>query len=67
MSNLDVCYYRQLTNIRGIVEECALVNRGATQLITKVLPRCEYFIGTTYGASKESYGAINDFFGGKGQ
>ena len=66
-SDLEACYDRQLPNIGGIVEESIGVNREAIKLITKVLPRCKHFIGTTYGVGKESYGEMNELLGGTGQ
>ena len=67
MSDLEACYDRQLLNIGGVVEESVGANREAIKLITKVLPRCNYFIGTTYGVSKDSYGGMNASLGGTGQ
>jgi hypothetical protein len=67
MSDLEVCHDRKLPNVEGIVEESIGVNRDAIKLITKALPRCKHFIGTTHGSSKESYGRMNVLLGGTGQ
>ena len=67
MSNLEACCDRQLPNVGGIVEESVEANREAIKLITKVLPRCKYFVGTNCGISEDSHGGMNTLLGGIGQ
>ena len=67
MSDLEAHCDRKLTNIGEIVEESVGENRESIKLITKSLPSCKHFIGTTHGASKESYGGTNESLGGTGQ
>jgi len=55
MCDLEACYDRQLPNNGGIFESSTGVNIEEIKLITKVLLRCEHFIGTAHGVSKESY------------
>ena len=50
-----------------MVGEYIGVNREAIKLISKVLPRFKYFIGTIHGVSKESYVGMNDLLGVTGQ
>ena len=67
MSDLEACCNMKVPNIGGIVEESIGVNIKVIKLITKVLPWCENFIGTTHGVNKESYGGENELLGGIGK
>ena len=67
MSDLEVCYDRQLPNIGGTIQVSVVTNRKEMTLITKVLPRCKHHVKKTYGTSKESYGGTNTLLGGTGK
>ena len=65
--DLEAYYVRQLPNIRGIMEEVVGIDRKVIKLITKVLPRIEYFVCTKFGISEQRYGLENDQYMGTGQ
>ena len=56
MSDLEACYDRQLPNIRGIVAESVGVNRNMMNILSKVLPKCDHYVGAAHGISTLCYG-----------
>ena len=60
MIDLTACYDRQLAEIGSIVEESIEIERKPIQLIAKVLPIMEHYICTSFSASKEFYGGVNN-------
>ena len=66
MFNLESCYYRQLPKIVDIFEESIGVNKEAIKLVTKIIPKCKYCIGTMHGASAD-YGGPAENLGGIGK
>ena len=64
ITDLEACYDRQLPNIRGIVEEVVRIYKKVIKLITKVLPRIEYFVCTKFGISEQSYESENNQYVG---
>jgi hypothetical protein len=65
--DLEACYDRQLPNIIGIIEEAVRIDRKAIKLITKVLPRMEYFMYMKFGISEQSYGSEDNQYISTGQ
>ena len=55
MTDLQVCYDRQLVEIGLIIQESVEVQRLLIKLIAKILPIIEHHICTSFGASKEYY------------
>ena len=51
ITNLKICYYRQLANLESIVEEVVGVKRKIVQLITKVILIFEHHICTSFRIS----------------
>ena len=66
-TDLESCYYRQLSNVCGVAEEVIGVDRTAITLFKKAIPRFENCKCTNFGISEESYGGRNDPLGGLGQ
>ena len=66
-SDLEACCDIKLPNIGVIVIKSIGLNREVIKLITKILPRCDHFIGTTFGASKNIYDVWNESLGGTWQ
>ena len=64
ISDLEVCYDRQLPNIGYLVEELVRVEREPAILFAKILPVMEYHICTSYRISKDSYGSRTYKLGG---
>ena len=67
ISDLEVCYDRQLPNIGYLVEESVRVERESAMLFAKILPVMEHHICTSYGISKDSYSSRTYKLGGTGQ
>ena len=51
LTDLQLCYDRQLANIGGIVKESVGKNRKAMKLFIKTMPNFNYNICTGYGIS----------------
>ena len=51
VSDLELCYDRKLSKIGRLVEESVGVNRSMMLMLSKVLPKCNYYIGTSHRIS----------------
>ena len=60
MTDLKLCYNRQLTQIGSIIEEFIRIERKPIKLIAKLLLMMKYHISTVYKESKNYYGSYND-------
>ena len=63
LTDLTLCYDRQLANIGSIVEESMGSNRKEMILYTKIMPNFENNVNTGYGISQEYYGGRNSLAG----
>ena len=54
---MELYYNHQLLNIGGIIKELVGVNRKVIKLIMKVIPIMNYYMCTSFGISKASYGS----------
>ena len=52
LTDLKLCYDRQLPNISSIVEESVRRNRNKMILYTKIMPKFEHYVSTGYGVSQ---------------
>ena len=58
LTDLQLCYNRQLANVGSIVEESVGRNRKIMMLITKIMPIFKHYICTGFGISDDSYGGV---------
>ena len=43
------------------------MNRNMMSILSKMLPKCNHYVGTAHGISTLCYGGENDYLGGTGQ
>jgi len=66
LTDLQVCYDRQLAEVGGIIEESVGRDRKALKLITKVILNWNYYISTSFGISDTYYGGEDNHLAGTG-
>ena len=64
--DLQSYYYRQLAEIRSIVQESVGVQRKLIKILTNILPVIQDFVYTSFGISSESYRGNNEIQAGIG-
>ena len=67
ISDLKVCYDRQLPNIRYLIEESVGVEREPAKLFVRLLPIMNHFICTSFGISSDYYRSDTFKLGGTEQ
>ena len=67
ISDLKVCYNRQLPNLGCMIQEVVGVNRVASKVFAEVLLIMTYHVYTDFSISKITYGGKREKLGGTGQ
>lgn len=67
ISDLEVCYDRQMPNYACMVGESIGVERSPCILFSKLIPRFTHYLCASFGISSITYGGDHDLLGGTGQ
>jgi len=67
ITNLELCYDQQLSNMASMVEEPVGIDCNGVKLIAKVLPVLNHNVYTGFGISKGYYGDEMNIIGGTRQ
>lgn len=67
LSDLEACYDRHLPHMGYMVEEAVGVERTPAIIFSKLVPRFQHQLCTSYGVSDIVYGGDEDILGGSGQ